>query len=387
MLQAELYGKLPTDASKSEDVLTSNVFGIMKNCDRDSFFKPWLESIGLKIPTEDIEKAKFSFWPKFEDRTEPDIVIDMPNYFIVIEAKYLSNLGSDETQLSREISQGLKEAKGRNFLLICITSDIDYPEVLPKGTYIHWTSWQKLFIFINNILKNKQDDCSTRWLKDLNDLLDNKGLTGFTGLSNIYAGEIMSFQQYLDKLKHISEEFSNLISELDSELKKFDFKRLKDTEYRIERNGTSRAVGLPASWITTYYGFAWTEKFPEKSLNEVIYFLKFWFNSDTPELWIGMFIFSDRYEKFTPDFSINGYMEEQIVDSEFRAPTLSPQDIGIKDEKYVSVGSSGWSKRELIYYDLEINQISEREDITKIVSMFKELRNKAILLDKKLLLL
>ena len=263
MLQAELHGKLPSEASKSEDVLTSNVFGVMKNCDYNFFLKPWLESIGLKIPTEDIEKAKFSFWPSFVDGTEPDVVIDMPNYFIVIEAKYLSNLGNDKTQLSREISQGAKEAKSKEFLLICITSDFDYPEVLPKDKNIYWTSWQKLFPFLSNVFTNSNDNCTTRWLKDLKELLDYKGLTGFTGFENIYTGEPMSFQQYTDKLKNIGQQFSNLILEVDSELKKIGFKHFIESEFRIERNGTRRAVGTPVSWITTYYGFAWTEKTPK----------------------------------------------------------------------------------------------------------------------------
>lgn len=389
MLIAELHGKLPLDAMRSEDVLTSNVFGIMKNCDRNIFLKPWLESIGIKIGSNDIEQANFSFWPSFEGGTEPDVVIEMASYFIVIEAKYLSNLGDDETQLSREIIQGSKEAGDKEFYLVCITSDFDYPETLTKEKQQHsknivWTSWQKLFIFLVDTLKKEQDNYTTRWLRDLKDLLEYKGFMGFTGFKGIYNGEFMSFQQYVGKLKLINEQFSNLVLELDSELKKLDFKHLIETKIRIERNGTSRSLELPDSWITTYYGFAWTEKNPKPTLNDVVYFLKLWFNSDTPRLWIGTFIFSNRNENLTQSIDINSYMEAQIKESEFKTPTLAPQDIGIINERYVSVGSSNWSKRELIFYDIEINQISERKDILKIVSMFQELRNKAILLDKKL---
>ena len=118
MLQAELNGKLPSEATRSEDVLTSNVFGIMNNCDRSLFLMPWLESIGLIIDPLYVEQAEFSFWQRFEDGTEPDVVIDMPGHFIVIEAKYLSNLGNDETQLSREIKQGLKAAKDKQFKFV-----------------------------------------------------------------------------------------------------------------------------------------------------------------------------------------------------------------------------------------------------------------------------
>lgn len=384
MLQAELHGKLPSNAMRSEDVLTSNVFGIMKNCDRNIFLKSWLESIGLTIGTKDVEQAEFSFWPIFEDRTEPDVVIEMPSLFIVIEAKYLSDLGNDETQLQRQILQGVKAAKGKQFLLICITSDFDHPKILPKDMNIYWTSWQKLFIFLNNVLKNPKDNCSTMWMKDLKELLDNKGLTGFTGFRNIYMGEPMSLQKYLDMLNHLGEQFSNLILEVDSELKKLDFKHYVESEFRIERNGTKRAIGSPYSWITTYYGFAWKEKIPKSNLNDVIYFLKFWFNCDNPKLWIGTFIFSNRSEVLTESLDLNSYMEEQIIEKEFENPTLNPKDIGIKDEKYISVGSLGWNKRELIYYEIDISKISERKDIPKIVSMFNELRTKVILLGEKL---
>jgi hypothetical protein len=46
-------------------------------------------------------------------------------------------------------------------------------------------------------------------------------------------------------------------------------------------------------------------------------------------------------------------MTEQINKSEFGSHTINPHDIGIKDEKYFSVGNSIWSKREIIYYDVE----------------------------------
>lgn len=389
MLQAELHSKLPSDATRSEDVLTSNVFGIMNNCDRNLFLKPWLELIGLIIDPIYVEQAEFFFWRRFEDGTEPDIVIDMPGYFIVIEAKYLSNLGDDETQLSREIIHGLKEAKDKQFNLVCITRDFDYPEILikEKNKYsinIFWTSWQKLFIFLREILQKEHDNSTKRWLNDLKELLKNKGFMGFEGFRNIYSGEVMNFQQYLLKLKHTSQQFSYLILELDSELKKLDFEHLIVSENRIERDGTSRKLDSPNSWIPTYYGFAWTEKELKSKLSDVVYFLKFWFNYDSPKLWIGTFIYSDRSEKSSQSREINYYMTEQINESEFGSPTINPHDIGIKDEKYFSVGNSIWKKREIIYYDLEIDQISEKKDIIKLVTMFEELRKKVNLLDDKL---
>ena len=389
MLQAELHGKLPSDATRSEDVLTSNVFGIMNNCDRSLFLKPWLELIGLIIDPVYVEQADFSFWPSFEDGTEPDVVIDMPGYFIVIEAKYLSNLGDDETQLSREIIQGLKEAKDKQFNLVCITSDFDYPQILikQKNKYsinIFWTSWQKLYIFLRGTLQKEQDNSTKRWLSDLKELLENKGFMGFEGFRNIYSGEFMNSQQYLDKLRQISEQFSYLISELDSELKKLDFEHLIVSEDRIERDGTSRKLDSPHSWIPTYYGFAWTEKDLKSKLPDVVYFLKLWINYDNPKLWIGTFIFSDRSSNSSQSKEINYYMTEQIKESEFGKPTLNPHEIGIIHEKYFSVGSSSWLNREIIYYDVDIRQISEKKDIIKLVSMFKELRKKINLLDDKL---
>ena len=116
MYIAELKGKFSEKGKNKEDVLTSNVFSFFKYADRTIFLKPFLEELGLdmQISGDDVVKAIFDFWPNYDDRTEPDVVVGVGKYYILFEAKYKSDFGKEtelhKDQLTRELEGGIKQA-------------------------------------------------------------------------------------------------------------------------------------------------------------------------------------------------------------------------------------------------------------------------------------
>ena len=117
MYIAEIHGKLTRVQENLEDVLTSNVFSFLKYAPRDLFLVSYLQEIGIEVSEEDAKTAEFLFWTTYDDRTEPDLVIIVGNYYLLFEAKYYSGFGekTDErkAQLVRELQGGLQEARNR----------------------------------------------------------------------------------------------------------------------------------------------------------------------------------------------------------------------------------------------------------------------------------
>ena len=154
MYLAELHGKLSSKVERKEDILTSNVFSFFKYSSRDIFLKGYLKELGLgDLEDKDVKEAEFLFWPKYDDRTEPDLVIIVGKYYLLFEAKYHSWFGEEtetrEKQLEREIKGGKLEAKNyqKEFILFAITADYYENEKIKlilrryKGL-MKWTNWQ-----------------------------------------------------------------------------------------------------------------------------------------------------------------------------------------------------------------------------------------------------
>jgi len=89
MYLAELHGKLSSSVERQEDILTSNVFSFFKYSNREIFLKEFLSRSGCHVTSEEANKAEFIFWPRFEENTEPDLVIIVGKYYLLIEAKAL----------------------------------------------------------------------------------------------------------------------------------------------------------------------------------------------------------------------------------------------------------------------------------------------------------
>lgn len=200
MYLAELHGKLPSRIERMEDILTSNVFSFFKYSDREIFLKGYLNKLGFDISNQEANEAEFIFWPRFEENTEPDLVIIVGDYYLLIEAKYFSGFTEEtkktKAQLLREIEGGKLEAKnyGKDFRLIAITADHHYKEdkfkIIPPDftPRFIWSNWQSVSSFLYNILESSKHIKKQErdFALDLYNLLDKKNLRDFLGLSSLY---------------------------------------------------------------------------------------------------------------------------------------------------------------------------------------------------------
>jgi hypothetical protein len=209
MYLAELRGKLSDNIKKKEDILTSNVFSFFKYSARDVFLKGYLRKLGFDVSDQQSREAKFTFWPRFEDKTEPDLVLIVGDYYLLIEAKYFSGFAAEtqktKAQLLREIDGGRREAKnnGKQFYLIAIAKDSYQREeqwkTIPPdlSSFCRWTNWQKVSWFLYDILDSnvpiRQEDRD--FALDLYTLLDSKNLRGFQSFEGV-SGNHMSLKTY-----------------------------------------------------------------------------------------------------------------------------------------------------------------------------------------------
>lgn len=97
MLQAEIRKKLNVqetesgskDLTRMEDILTSNFWGIIKNCESD-ILADLLMCTVPKISDFSTYSVKFYFWKRLVDGTELDVMIESGDDIIIIEDKLLS---------------------------------------------------------------------------------------------------------------------------------------------------------------------------------------------------------------------------------------------------------------------------------------------------------
>ena len=208
MYQAEIHSKLPKHIAELEDILTSDVFSFFKYADRSIFLKRYLHKLGFNFSDSELNSAEFIFWPRFDDMTEPDLVLLIGSYYLLIEAKFKSGFGKGtekiKPQLIREIEGGLLESKNyrKKFKLIAITKDNYYKKedfkVIPKKyeSVFMWTNWQEISTLLLSTIENKK--LSNRDLLLANDLyktLDKKNLRSFRSITEIYQ-EIKPINSY-----------------------------------------------------------------------------------------------------------------------------------------------------------------------------------------------
>ena len=192
MYQAELNGKLPSSASNREDVLTSNVFSFLKYSHRPTYLRKFLRLAGLNIKTSELHRVKFEFWPNYDDRTEPDVIIETDSCYLLVEAKYFSDVaeekGNPAGQIIRECETGSMEARNRAklFRLLLLTDDATRPSRLLAQiparfqNKVSWTNWQAITQMIAEMIEGfgaTVPDCE--FASDLYELLDRKHLRGF----------------------------------------------------------------------------------------------------------------------------------------------------------------------------------------------------------------
>jgi hypothetical protein len=196
MYLAELHGKLSSRLETAEDILTSNVFSFFKYSNRAVFLHQYLRALHFDVSVDDVNNAEFLFWPRFDENTEPDLVIRVGDHYVLFEAKYRSGFGeasgTSDAQLVREIKGGMLEAgnDNRRFSLIGITADYFFkPDkftcILPEHRAVfQWTNWQRVTAIIHSILEgnDRLDNHERLFAQDLYDLLCKRNLREYGGV-------------------------------------------------------------------------------------------------------------------------------------------------------------------------------------------------------------
>lgn len=283
MYLAELHGKLSSRVERMEDILTSNVFSFFKYTSRKIFLKGYLDKLGFNISEREASRAEFLFWPRYEENTEPDLVIIVGDYYLLIEAKYFSDFGQEtsktKAQLIREVEGGEIDAKnyGKEFVLIAITADHYFKkekfETIPeryKSNFI-WTNWQLVSSFLNYVLEANQSlkKQEREFATDLYSLLDKKNLRDFqsyNALQNIqlstasrsfvflqgkkvtFRGKFIGFQSsvvFENKMKAPKEDF--LFLKLKKSKYQWAFRGFKNSllfDRKLMINGQVYSVGI-----------------------------------------------------------------------------------------------------------------------------------------------
>jgi hypothetical protein len=208
MYQAELRGKFSGNNEEKEDILTSNVFSFFKYSNRELFLSHFLQLLQIQVTSEEANKAEFEFWPQYDDHTEPDVIIKVGSFYLLFEAKFSSGFGKEseilESQIKRELKQGLLEAANQNkeFFYIPITANYVRPKSIlaeaPKKyhKYCKWINWQKVAQLINSILIDKSvrlNPGEEAFANDLYQLLIKKKLGTYNGISAINQ-ELITFR-------------------------------------------------------------------------------------------------------------------------------------------------------------------------------------------------
>lgn len=234
MLQALLLGKLSREQENMEDILTSNVFGLLKyvrpeegilnylSLAEDEDGKRPLQSLS-SLSEDTLASIEYEFWPWWEETNcngcEPDVVIklelpDQQNLLVLVEAKYLSGKSSeadevDDTptdQLAREWDNLRVKAdeSDERPVLIYLTAHYAYPyreiydaiseflEKRPGGArpVIYWLSWRHLCTVC--------DSSPLPVLDDIKLLLERLDLQFFDGIALDYVKIPWSFEAVFD---------------------------------------------------------------------------------------------------------------------------------------------------------------------------------------------
>jgi hypothetical protein len=197
MYMAEIHHKLAKKYEGMEDILTSNVFSFFKYSSRTIFLKGFLNYLGLPVTEAEAKSAEFTFWPRFSDGTEPDLILLVGDYYLLVEAKYFSDFGMEtektKAQLVRELENGRLDANSSNkiFKLIAITEDYRKKEQKLKDVPaefrqdVIWTKWQQVSSFLYEIVfsSNRLENTELAFAQDLYLLLEKKKLRDFRGSS------------------------------------------------------------------------------------------------------------------------------------------------------------------------------------------------------------
>ena len=234
-----------------EDILTSDVFGMMSYLPYNTLLKQFIDMVKMKNPSArisvpDSEPVKISFWKSFlwptdipyldRNTIEPDVVIEWESLLLIVEAKFISP--TDPEELLREYLVGLNEmGKKQDFFLLLIDKNLSIPEVSKKGDadklsigdYISgrikelkliskysskklsksllWINWQSFYVLVAKLLNKgvlgKAEVAGyteRKLLQDLLLILERKDLIPF---ETLILNKFSNFKIDLNSLEHL----------------------------------------------------------------------------------------------------------------------------------------------------------------------------------------
>lgn len=280
--EAERQGK-----TSSEDILTSRVFGGLNRVDSILVLKGLLEKLEIILPEEEMKQAEMRFWgrhriPNTVAEIEPDVEIETNSMLIFIEAKLDSPIIPD--QLRKEYETG--KSKKSNFHLISITKHFLKPKEIQQTEFpIKWISWQDLNGYLRGISDLPElDKHSKITVNDICVLLTAKDLRGFAKFEPKQLEQII---KSTGPMRALFKEISIFIKHLTSQLDAVGIERVTMTGSHFSRDGTSRHLDWPESWITTHFTFAFGDKsWNLKDFGGSHLFVRF-FLDRKPSIWVG----------------------------------------------------------------------------------------------------
>jgi hypothetical protein len=189
MLKAESAGKCPK-IEKYEDIITSDVFGLISCLDRRTIWKGVAKKLGMGLSIEEAENTVFEFWPERQTGVEPDLVIYAGRYIIVVECKYKTGFKKD--QIVRETKRGLKlleKSTVHDMLVVLgVATDLFEPGFFEglreqfklKEVRYKYIRWQQIRVYLEGMASNS-DQVTTRFIGDLSQVLDRRDILSYSG--------------------------------------------------------------------------------------------------------------------------------------------------------------------------------------------------------------
>lgn len=226
MIHALLKGKLSADQANMEDILTSNVFGLLRYLPPQRGLLPFLaQARSLKgrrlempgaVPGVQVDTA---FWPTLAEQgcapCEADVLIRITwpgrhgrRFLVLVQAKYRSGKSSeaDESstvpfdQLAREWGnvESLARSESREPVLVYLTAGVGPPvedirraeadhSAKASRTSLpfecHWLSWRHLVPVAESRTDSDSPALASLLLEDLGEMLNRLDLVFFGGFS------------------------------------------------------------------------------------------------------------------------------------------------------------------------------------------------------------
>jgi hypothetical protein len=225
-IHRKLEGTNLTD--RSEDLLTSNIFGCLRYVPPKKVLLPFLETSqslsGKHLPRLDsVCRVHCSFWPSLRSighaACQPDVVLGLETednliHLVMVEAKYLSGPSSEENdenlphhQLGRELDQLFTvspstlhwettlEIATRSLIYVTMDFSIpkddieracrEYSSKRGRNAKIYWTSWRSLPAILESCLVSETIEEFRMVMEDMLYLLEKKWLILFSGVDPI----------------------------------------------------------------------------------------------------------------------------------------------------------------------------------------------------------